>query len=185
MNLLFEAAADIGGFFDEKGWRYCVIGGFALQRWGEPRTTLDVDLTLLTGFGNERFYIETILANYESRINDASDFALRHRVLLIKAKNGKDIDISLGGFPFEEEFVQRARPFDFATGVRLPICSAEDLFIMKMFAGRGRDLEDAKGIAMRQNLDVAYITRHLAPLLEAKGTPEMMQEALRLLRKYP
>ena len=29
------------------------MGGVALQRWGEPRLTQDVDLTLLTGFGDE------------------------------------------------------------------------------------------------------------------------------------
>lgn len=185
MNLLFEAAADIGGFLNGNGWRYCIIGGLALQRWGEPRTTLDVDLTLLTGFGNERPYIDAILANYDPRIADAAEFALRRRVLLIKAKNGKDIDISLGGFPFEEETVRRARSFEFAKGVTLPICSAEDLFVMKMFAGRGKDIDDAKGIAARQELDTGYIVRHLEFLLEAKGAPEMMAEALRILGTRP
>lgn len=67
----------------------------------------------------------------------------------------------------------------------LPICSAEDLFVMKMFAGRGKDIDDAKGIAARQALDTAYIVRHLEFLLEAKGTPEMMAEALRILGARP
>jgi len=37
VNLLFEAAAEISRFFSDRNWRYCVIGGLALQRWGEPR----------------------------------------------------------------------------------------------------------------------------------------------------
>lgn len=182
MNLLFEAAADIGRFFDSKGWRYCIIGGLAIQRWGEPRSTLDVDLTLLTQFGNEQEYIDAILANYESRVADAPAFALRNRILLIKAKNGKDVDVALGGLPFEEEMIARAAPFKFANGVTLTTCSAEDLFIMKIFAGRPKDIGDAEGIAVRQKLDSAYIIRHLEFLLEAKGAPEMMGIARKLLR---
>ncbi|HSA32661.1 MAG TPA: nucleotidyl transferase AbiEii/AbiGii toxin family protein [bacterium] len=182
MNLLFAAAADICKFFDSKGWNYCVIGGLALQRWGEPRTTLDVDLTLLTQFGNEQKYIDAILANYESRVADAPAFALRNRILLIKAKNGKDVDVALGGLPFEEEMIARAAPFTFAEGVTLRTCSADDLFIMKIFAGRPKDIGDAEWIAVRQKLDAAYITRHLEFLLDAKGASEMMDIARKLLR---
>jgi hypothetical protein len=38
-------------------WEFCLIGGLAVQRWGEMRTTLDVDITLLTGFGREEEFI--------------------------------------------------------------------------------------------------------------------------------
>ena len=51
MNALFEAAKEVGGFMSARKWRYCVIGGLAVLRWGEPRTTLDVDIALMTGFG--------------------------------------------------------------------------------------------------------------------------------------
>jgi len=185
VNLLFEAAADICKFFDSRGWDHCIIGGLAVQRWGEPRTTLDVDLTLLTRFGNEQEYIDAILANYESRVADASAFALRNRILLIKAKNGKDVDVALGALPFEEEMIARATPFEFAKGVTLRTCSAEDLFIMKIFAGRPRDIGDAEWIAVRQKLDADYIIRHLEFLLEAKGASEMMDVARKLLRGRP
>ena len=40
---LVEAAAELQKFCDERGWGYCFIGGLALQHWGEPRLTLDVD----------------------------------------------------------------------------------------------------------------------------------------------
>ncbi len=59
MNALFRAAADLQAFCATHGWRCCVIGGLAVQRWGEPRQTRDVDLTLLTGIGGEeRFALE-------------------------------------------------------------------------------------------------------------------------------
>ena len=43
VNGLFAAAADILAFCAARGWRCCVIGGVAVQRWGEPRQTRDVD----------------------------------------------------------------------------------------------------------------------------------------------
>lgn len=51
MNELSLLAAELGTFCEMRGWRSCVIGGFAVQHWGEPRMTMDVDISLLTGFG--------------------------------------------------------------------------------------------------------------------------------------
>jgi len=50
---LFEAARQLQVFCDGQGWRSCFIGGLAVQRWGEPRVTLDADLTVLAGLGGE------------------------------------------------------------------------------------------------------------------------------------
>jgi hypothetical protein len=77
-------------------------------------------------------------ATFRARIPDARNFALLRRVLLIRASNDKDVDIALGGFPFEKEMIRRATPFEFANSVILPTCSAEDRFIMKVFAARGK-----------------------------------------------
>ena len=51
MSELSQLAVELGEFCAKRGWRFCVIGGFAVQYWGEPRMTMDVDLSLLTGFG--------------------------------------------------------------------------------------------------------------------------------------
>ena len=44
MNGLFETAREVSDFMTERGWKFCLIGGLAVQHWGEPRTTLDADL---------------------------------------------------------------------------------------------------------------------------------------------
>jgi hypothetical protein len=49
VNALFAAAVDVQAFCASRGWRWCVIGGLAVQRQGDPRQTRDVDLTLVTG----------------------------------------------------------------------------------------------------------------------------------------
>jgi len=38
---------------------------------GEPRLTLDVDLTILTGFGDERSFIDSLLGQFPGRISEA------------------------------------------------------------------------------------------------------------------
>lgn len=39
MRDLFRLADEIQSFCRDRGWRFCFIGGIALQRWGEPRLT--------------------------------------------------------------------------------------------------------------------------------------------------
>jgi hypothetical protein len=185
MNALFIAAKEVADFMKARQWKFCVIGGLAVQRWGELRATLDADLTLFTGFGHEEQYIDELLAHFAARTPEAREIALSQRVLLIRASNGKDIDISLGGFPFEKSMIRRATPFEFSTGIVLPTCSAEDLFVMKVFAARGKDLHDAETIAIRQKLDRRHVLRQLKPLCELKEAPELIQQARRILEKHP
>ena len=97
MNPLFAAAVDIQTFCARRGWRSSVIGGVAIQRWGDPRQTRDVDLTLLTGLGGEEAFVDPILEHYRARIPDARRFALERRVLLVETRDGVPLDISLGG----------------------------------------------------------------------------------------
>jgi hypothetical protein len=44
MNALLATAAEIQNFLKQAGERFFFIGGVALQRWGEPRLTRDVEV---------------------------------------------------------------------------------------------------------------------------------------------
>jgi len=81
-------AIEVQSLCEAHGWRFCFIGGVAVQRWGEPRFTQDVDLTLLTGFGDEESYVDSLLATLSPRRPDARAFALTHRVLLARTASG-------------------------------------------------------------------------------------------------
>jgi hypothetical protein len=48
VNEVIKAAAELQAVCAAEQWRFCFIGGLAVLRWGEPRETVDVDLTLLT-----------------------------------------------------------------------------------------------------------------------------------------
>ena len=178
MNEVIRAAADLQALCESQGWRFCFIGGLALQRWGEPRETIDVDLTLFTGFGGEGAFIQTLLEHYEARIADAAEFARARRVLLVRARSGVGLDITFGGLAFEESAVERSSKFSFPPDIPLRTCSAEDLIVMKAFAARTRDWLDVEGIIIRQTgkLDWTYIRRQLQPLVELKEAPDITEE---------
>lgn len=184
MNPLYEAAREVCGFMTARKWKFCIIGGLAVQRWGEPRTTLDVDLTLLTGLGEEESFIRPLLDAFSSRLPNAFEFALKNRVLALRAANGKDVDISCGGLLFEESMIRRAKVFEFEPGFAFPLCTAEDLFVMKAFASRPKDWVDAEGVAIRQQgrLNQRYILQHLAVLCELKESPEIVARARKVLK---
>lgn len=175
---VFRAAAEIQSVCEAEGWRFCFIGGVALQRWGEPRETVDVDLTLLTGFGGEERFVQRLLQCFEPRIEHAGQFALTRRVLLLRSGSGVGIDIALGGLPFEESVVARSSIFVFPPNAPLRTCSAEDLIVLKAFAARSRDWPDIEGIIIRQTgkLDWHYIHQQLGPLVELKEAPAIMDE---------
>jgi hypothetical protein len=120
---VIRAAAELQAICERRSWRYCFIGGLALLRWGEPRETVDVDLTLLTGFGGEAPYVDTLLRHFEPRIEDAASFAVANRVLLLRAKSGVGLDIALGALPFEESAVNRSSLFTFPGEAALRTCS--------------------------------------------------------------
>jgi len=184
MKSLFQAAAELEAFLIERGWRYCFIGGVALQRWGQPRLTNDIDLTILTGFGGEGAYVDALLARYDARIPDGRDFALKHRVLLLQSRDGIPIDVALGGIAFEERVVARATRYEFLPDLSLLTCSAEDLIVLKAFADRPRDWADVETIIARQEarLDWDYIFEQLEPLCQLKGAPEIVDRVRRLSR---
>lgn len=175
---LFQVATALQRFFRRHRWKFCFIGGVALQRWGEPRVTQDVDVTLLTGIGQEEDFIRLLLGQFSPRIDKAEEFALRHRVLLLRSDTGIGIDISLGITGYEELVMQRATPYTYLPRVKLLTCSAEDLVIFKAFADRTRDWSDVEGIVVRQggNLDWKYIKKHLTVLVELKEAPHILEK---------
>jgi hypothetical protein len=175
---VIRAAAELQAVCQAQGWQFCFIGGVALQRWGEPRQTVDVDLTLLTGFGGEEPFVRILLTHFAPRIPDAAQFALERRVLLLRSSQGVGLDVALGGLPFEELVVQRSSSFDFPFKIPLRTCSAEDLVVLKSFAGRSQDWVDVERIIVRQTgkLDWKYIREQLRPLAELKEEPDILDQ---------
>lgn len=184
MNGLFAAAEEVQSLCVAEGWRFCFIGGLAVQRWGEPRLTRDVDLTLITGFGDEASYVTRLLAGFASRVDDPEGFARRTRVVLLRTATGVPVDVALGALPFEERSVERSSAWPVPGAQPLRTCGAEDLIVHKVFAGRDRDWADVSGILARRGdrLDLDLVVVELEPLLEVKGASGDLERFLVIAR---
>ena len=182
---VFEAAREVQDFLRRSGSEFCFIGGIALQRWGQPRFTRDVDLTLLCQLGGETEVIDRVLGGFAARLPDARTFALKNRVILVQSGTGVPIDVALGALAFEHHCVERASEFDFGPGLTLLTCSAEDLVVLKAFAGRGQDWVDLEYVLVRQRrtLDWRLIVEELKPLLELRETPDNLEKLQQLRSK--
>lgn len=176
MNAQEKAAWALHRFLALRGIPYAIIGGMAVQRWGRPRFTQDVDFTILLVPGEERPILEEIAAAFPARHPNAVEFAVRHRILLLHVPGAADVDISLGLPGYEDEVIARA--VDYPIGKRriVRLCAAEDLIIHKVVAGRPQDLADIEGVLLRQQerLDVPYIRKWLKVFAELLGTDEVL-----------
>lgn len=81
---LIQVAHSLQQLLEQEGIPVTFIGGLALQRWGQPRVTDDVDVTLFTDLGGEDTAIALLLSHYNGRGENVAEFAKKARVLLIE-----------------------------------------------------------------------------------------------------
>lgn len=74
------------------------------------------------------------------------------------------MDVALAAFPFEERSIQRASQWTWTAGQGLLTCSAEDLVVHKVFAGRDLDWSDTERILTRQHGKLNLPDLHSATL---------------------
>lgn len=129
--------------------------------------------------------MDRLLAGFKPRREGAREFALRHSVLLLWSSAGVGIDVALGALPFEERCVARASDWTIPPGVVLRTCIAEDLVVLKVFAGRPKDWLDLESILVRQRRTPNWrlILRELKPLLELRETPQNLDKLQQLRDK--
>ncbi len=185
MNLQEAAAWEIHSFLVRAGIPYAIIGGLAVQWWGEPRFTKDVDLTVMAPLDDPERFIRQVVEAFVPRIEDAVTFARRNRVILIRASNGCPIDVSMGLPGYEDEVMRRAVEVELEPGKAIRVCSAEDLVIHKAIAGRPRDVQDIEGIVYRQRnrLDVSVIRRWLRIFADLLDSPDIIERFERPWRR--
>jgi hypothetical protein len=180
-----EVLRDLTSWLDAASIQGAVIGGLAASLLGRPRVTNDVDVLVLV----EEQAWPDLLASGERfgflpRIADPLSFLRRSHVLLLRHQpSAIDLDMSVGGLPFEEEVVRRSTRVEIGD-VSIPLISAEDLLIMKAVAHRPRDLIDIEAVLERQdNLDLGRVQSWVREFSSALDAPEIFENFQDLLRK--
>ena len=154
---------------------YVLIGGMAVQHWSEPRFTRDIDATILVQPGKEEDALSVLTSVFTPRVPDYIQFALQYRVIPLTSSQGVDLDISFGLPGYEEIVLERSLEVIIAGGT-FRICSAEDLIIHKMVAGRPQDISDIEGVLLRQvdSLDFNYLADWLGRFTELLEGPDLL-----------
>jgi hypothetical protein len=144
------------------GIPYMVIGGQAVLVHGLPRLTHDIDVTL----GLELSQVDRILALLPSLglepLVEPRAFAAETMVVPCRHRpTTTRVDFILSDSPYEREAIASARlvPIE---GKPVRFTTVEDLVIHKVIAGRSRDVEDVRGLLIRNPaLDRARVRRWL------------------------
>jgi predicted nucleotidyltransferase len=145
-----------------------------------PRLTADVDITVRLRTAQESDSISGFCRDMEEkgfrlRISDP-EFLARTRVLpFLHTPTGLPLDVVLAGRGLEDAFIERAILVDIE-GLPVPVVSPEDLIVMKILAGRTKDLEDVRTVLIqrRGKLDIRYIRSVLGTLEQALGQSDLL-----------
>jgi hypothetical protein len=157
------------------GARWYVFGAQAALLWGRPRLTTDVDVTVQSSLSTDRLVRALDARGFSLRVEATEAFVQATRVVPLEHRaSGLALDLVLAGPGLEELFLERAVPIDVA-GTVVPFISPEDLIVTKVLAGRGKDIEDVRGVLAERGhtLDVARIRTTLGLLEDALGQNDL------------
>ncbi len=165
-----DVLSALSGAFGKARVRWYLFGAQAAILYGAARLTADVDVTVALGVTSPQRLVRGLVdAGFTERVPD-EEFVARTRVLpVVHGASGIPVDIVLAGPGLEELFLDRARPID-VDGVSIPVARAEDIVVMKLIAGRPKDLDDIAAVlaAHPRDLDLTLV----------KDTVRMVEEAL-------
>ncbi|XYH97269.1 nucleotidyl transferase AbiEii/AbiGii toxin family protein [Sorangium sp. So ce1128] len=178
---LLGALAEV---FSQLGAGWYLFGAQAALLHGAARLTADVDVTVdLQGREPEVLAKALTEAGFQLRVEDIA-FTHRTRVLpLLHLATGVAADVVIAGPGLEELFLERAQLHDL-DGIRVPVACAEDLIVMKLLAGRPKDIEDVVAIlAARKDLKLDLARSTLRILEEALDRNDLIPELSRALAR--
>jgi len=161
---MFEKLLEIIALgLDRLGIPYMLIGGQAVLLYGEPRLTRDIDVTL--GVGPERLsaVLEWVRGNgWRVLVEAPAEFVGKTMVLpCLEPASGIRIDLVFSFSAYEQQALSRARRVPLGKA-QVCFASLEDLIIHKVLAARPRDLEDVRGMLVKnQAFDLEYVQRWL------------------------
>ena len=178
-----ELLADLGRAFAAAGIDWYLFGAQAAICYGVARLTADVDVTARVPPTVDAGWIEIIESHgFTRRFTDAG-FTRRSRVIpIVHHATGLPVDIVLAGPGLEEQFLARAA-MQRIDDVEVPVIDISDLVVLKVLAGRPKDVEDL-AVLIRLNeasIDHARVRAVLRDLENALGQSDLLRtfEAVR------
>jgi len=184
-----DLLADLSRAFAALDMPWYLFGAQAAIVYGVARLTADVDVTARAPAGRPAAtWITTIeQQGFVRRFRDPA-FVEHSRVLpLVHGRTGLPVDIVLAGPGLEDEFLARAVT-QMIDEVAVPVVDVSDLVILKVLAGRPKDIEDLVSLLQiqREAIDERRVRTVLEMLERALGQSDLLpafDEALRRARE--
>lgn len=134
---------------------FVLIGGLAVNAWGVVRGTKDVDIVVASNLENLKRvagvavavhgHIQTGESFLSTPPSIAAQLASGERVAIETELGQLDVVQGLDGVPTYDELRAGAAEAD-VLGIKVLVCSVEDLRAMKQAAGRTRDRADLEDL---------------------------------------
>jgi hypothetical protein len=171
-----DLLADLSAAFETPAIGWYLFGARAAIVHGVARLTADVDVTVRLPDTMSTAALVAVLERhrFQPRVS-APEFFKRTRVIpFVHMPTRLPLDVVLAGPGLEDRFFERAS-IRLIEEVRVPVASAEDVIVMKVLAGRPKDVEDVVAIAAAHQgtLDVGYIRDTLRLIEEALGQSDL------------
>ncbi len=182
MSALADTLRSLAAVFDARGLGWFVFGAQAVAVRGAPRATQDVDVTLSVRRDElPDLMTELVAEGLSHRYPDIADQLLESgAVLPLRHVSGMEVDLVCAGSGLEALALGRATRVAI-DGVEVPVAHATDLVVMKLLAGRGKDLDDVRALLASGDVDVAEARALLSELEQALARGDLLprlQEAL-------
>jgi hypothetical protein len=180
-ELALAAFADLA---KRLGLRWYVFGAQAVNVYGVPRATADLDVTVdLAG----RRAVELVAAlrksGFTPRFADAAFIATTHVIPVVHTASSMPIDVVLAGPGLEQLFLDEVH-LEKLGRRQIPFLSIEHLIVTKVLAGRPKDVEDVRELLAQRGdeIDVRRIEALLAQI-EAALAQRDLRALFRRLRR--
>src|SRR5258707_6889108 len=172
---LKAAVVKVAEGLEQLAFPYMLVGGLAVASWGEPRSTLDVDLRVWVPNDLDSA-VAALGERFASAIPDASQFVAKTRVLPLSTSRGIRVDVIFAAWPFEEEMIRRASRKRFGS-LLVPVATVEDLILLKSVSERTKDQEDVRRLTarFRDTLDKNYLNCRLREFSEALDRADLLR----------
>lgn len=180
-----EALRDLRRVFDREGVPWYVFGAQAVMAHGVARTTQDIDVTaLVAAAGAPALAAALADGGFRHRFPEraAELVSIAAVIPVTHIGSGIDVDVVLGGAGLEVMVHAAAEPRAM-DGEIVPVATATHLVVMKILAGRGKDLDDVLGLIASGNVRIAEARALLIQLEEALDQSDLVPVLDRMVAK--
>ena len=182
-----DLLGDLAAAFDALAMPWYVFGAQAAIVYGVARLTADVDVTVRApaGVPTGTWLAVVEQHGFSRRFTDPAFIEQSRVVPLVHGATGLPVDVVLAGPGLEDEFLARAVYLS-VDSVRVPVVEVSDLVILKVLAGRPKDLEDVVVLLRVQGpqVDGARVRHILRMLEEALGQSDLVAAFERALARH-